>query len=262
MPTTVAPDSISRSASVDPMNPATPVTSAFIEGSWPRRETTGCGSWEDRQETPNPIGQPTRFALRVERRVHRVAAGQRRAVRHTNDLILEFHPHRRHDGTRRHDLQLVVVPGGQPIVAVHFDNRQREAVSFHLTIAPARETQQVGPANLEPHEIVRVVHDAHLVGFGVSNPKAADGAGDVHRVGATGRAAIAQALSSRVARSGSEVPKIAFPATRIRAPAATTRGAVFRSMPPSISIGAAVFPDRSRSARTSRTLDSLRGMKI
>ena len=40
----------------------------------------------------------------------------------------------------------------------------------------------------------------------------------------------------------------------MRAPAATTRGAVSASMPPSISIGAAVLPDRSSSARTARHL--------
>jgi hypothetical protein len=44
MPITVAPDAISRSASVDPMNPATPVTSAFMKVSWPRREMIGRSS--------------------------------------------------------------------------------------------------------------------------------------------------------------------------------------------------------------------------
>src|SRR5262249_9714954 len=147
-------------------------------------------------------------------------------------------------------------------VAMRFDDRQRETVGFHFTIAPARETQQVRATDFEPHEIVRVVDDAHLIGFGIANPNAADGAGDVHRVGATGRAAIARALSSRVAVWGAGVPKIALPATRMRAPAATTRGAVLRSVPPSFSIGADEFPDWSSNLRTSRTLDSLRGMKL
>ena len=47
-------------------------------------------------------------------------------------------------------------------------------------------------------------------------------------------------------------------ARRPRRPAA----ALCRSMPPSISIGAAALPARSSSARTSRTLDSLRGMNV
>ena len=47
----------------------------------------------------------------------------------------------------------------------------------------------------------------------------------------------------------------------MRAPAATTLAMLLRSMPPSISIGAGL-PARSSSARTSRTLASLRGMNV
>src|SRR5262249_40810595 len=202
------------------------------------------------------------FAAGIKRRVHGVSARQCCAVGSSNHLIVELHSDRRHDGGGRHNLELIVVPRRLAIFAVGFDDRQRKAVRFHLTIAPPGEAQQVGASDFEPHEVVRVVDDSHLIGFSVPNTNPADCATAVHRVGATERACIARALSSRVARSGSEAPKIAWPATRIRAPAATTRGAVFRSMPPSISMGAAVFPARSSAARTSRTLASLLGMKL
>ena len=46
------------------------------------------------------------------------------------------------------------------------------------------------------------------------------------------------ARSARVAASAFGVPKMALPATRMEAPAATTAAALVGSMPPSISIGA------------------------
>src|SRR5262249_26104056 len=109
-----------------------------------------------------------------------------------------------------------------------------------------------------PHEIVRVVHDAHLVGLGVAHADPGRGLDGTHRGTA---AALAAAFSSRVALSGSGVWNTAEPATMISAPAATTRPTLCRSMPPSISIGARL-PARSSNARTSRTLDSLRGMNV
>ena len=53
---------------------------------------------------------------------------------------------------------------------------------------------------------------------------------------------------------------MAAPATRMRAPAATTRPAVRVSMPPSISM-VAPLPSASSNICTARTLDSLRGIK-
>ena len=48
---------------------------------------------------------------------------------------------------------------------------------LHLAIAPAERPQQVGARHLEPHEVVRVVDHAHLIGFGVADPQRGDDEG-------------------------------------------------------------------------------------
>ena len=122
-------------------------------------------------------------------------------------FVGELHAHRREQRPRRPHLEVVVVLRRFAIRAVRFDHRQREALDLHLAIAPARLAQQVGAADLEPHEVVRVVDDAHLVGFGVAHAHPGLGLGRssrIHRGTATGgTAASAAALSSRTARSGS-----------------------------------------------------------
>src|ERR671939_189150 len=98
MPITSAPSASSRSASVDPMKPATPVTNAFTRTSSSRVPAGGTGGRCDR-------------AIRAPR----------------------------------------------------VDHRQRVPFQLHFPIAPAGAAQQIGAAHLEPDEVVRVVHDAHLV---------------------------------------------------------------------------------------------------
>src|SRR5262249_32532780 len=150
-----------------------------------------------------------------------------------------------------------VVPRGPVVVAVRLDHRQRDASVLHLPIAPAERAEQIRPANLEPHEVVRVVDDPHLVGLGVTDPNGGDRRSRRHAP--SGLTAAARRWG--VAPAGSSALKIECPATRIRAPAATTRGAVDTSMPPSTSIGAG-FRSRSSKARAALILDSLRGMKV
>src|SRR5436190_3291350 len=176
-------------------------------------------------------------------------------------LIIEPHAHRREQHARGPNFEFVVIQRRTAVGAGRFNDGQRQAVAFHLTVAPATLAQEIGPSDLEPDQIVRVINDAHLVGFGIAHPDSRDRNACAQRE-AVWTAPDATALSSRVACSGSDEWKMAAPATRIRAPAATTRGAVCTSMPPSISIGAAVLPAKSRTRRTSLTLDSLRGIKV
>src|SRR5258705_4373285 len=144
-----------------------------------------------------------------------------------------------------------------------FDDRQLHAINLHLAIALAGIAQPVGATDLEPDEVVGVVHHAHPVGFGIAHPDTrtpTDRCG--WRVGHARELAAdptAAARSARVALSGLPVPKIACPATRILTPAATTAAALLSSMPPSISIGA---DERARvsTSRTRRTFSMLCGM--
>src|SRR3990170_1933620 len=188
------------------------------------------------------------------------AGGERDLISRAHDLVHKLYAEGRYQRAIGPYLEVVVVSRRLPVRALNLDDRQRVPVCLHLTITPAGSAQQVRAANLEPHEVVRVVDDTHLSGLGVAHAHAAGGSTDAQRAAGEERAPIAAAFSSRVARSGSGVWNTAEPTTMIRAPAPTTRATFWWSMPPSISTGA-VLPARSRAARTSRTLDSLRGMK-
>src|SRR5262245_60392344 len=168
------------------------------------------------------------------------------------DFVVEPDAHWCEQGSPRPDFEFVVVLRRSAVLAMRFDDGQLYAVSFHCAIAVARISQPVGPSNLEPDEIVCVIHHAHAVRLRISH--ANRGASDEPGVGVGHARCVvgvpaAAARSIRVARSGSAVPKIACPATRMFAPAATTRGAVSSSMPPSISIGT----DEPASFSTART---------
>ena len=152
-------------------------------------------------------------------------------------FVAELHPHRRQQPPLRPDLQLVVVARRPRVLAVRFDHRQRHAGLLHLAIAPAERPQQVGARHLEPHEVVGVVDDAHLVGFRV-----ADADGSRWRTGTTftwPRAPVdcGSELASRRCRIGAAEDRPGRP-RGCRRPAATTRAAFAASMPPSISMSA------------------------
>src|SRR5439155_16163992 len=185
-------------------------------------------------------GQPAGTAALIERGVDRMAGHERLVA--ADDLIIEADADGSQQRRARPDFELIVVPGRTPVVAVRLDHRKLHALVFHGAITVASVAEPVRAANLEPYEVVRVIHDAHAVGLGIAHAdvRAADthGRGVGHARGVLG-APDAAARSARVARSGSWFPKMALPATRMVAPAATTVAAVASSMPPSISMGAA-----------------------
>ncbi len=43
-------------------------------------------------------------------------------------------------------------------------------LALHGFVVEAEAAHELGAANLKPYEVVGVVDDAHLVGFGVANP--------------------------------------------------------------------------------------------
>ena len=160
-------------------------------------------------------------------------------------LVVELHAHRRQHPSFRPHFNLVVVPRRPQVLAVGLDHRQRDAGDLHFAVAPAEGAQQVGAGHLEPDEVVRVVDHPHFIGFGVADPQAWRPTTGIQRRDRRGSAA---ARRSRMARSGSGDPNTALPATRMSAPAATIRGAVRTSIPPSTSIGAALPSRRSNVA--------------
>ena len=55
------------------------------------------------------------------------------------------------------------------------DTRQNAAVVFlHVVIGKAQRAQHLDAANLKPDQVVGVVDDAHLVGFGIAHPDGRD----------------------------------------------------------------------------------------
>src|SRR5262249_42895315 len=147
-------------------------------------------------------------------------------------------------------IELLVISRRVVILTEHLDDRQRYAGRLHLAVGPARGTQPIGSPDLEPHEIVGVVGHAHLVGIGVAHahPRRADGRWLVAHARVC-TACVASARSVRVAASGSGVPKMAWPATKIVAPAAAMASMFVASTPPSTSIGA-LEPAADSTART------------
>lgn len=71
------------------------------------------------------------------------------------------------------DGDFVVVAGGGEIAAVGPDYGEEEAFfEFHVPIADANGAAVFGAADFHPYEIVGVVDDTHLVGFGVTDAEA------------------------------------------------------------------------------------------
>ena len=192
MPVTSAPRSSSAPARCEPMKPAAPVTSAFMR--------TACRTASGSRHGL-PLGSSAAWTVRP-------VASDRSSRPH--DLVRELHPHGRQHAARRSDLDLVVVARRLAVLAVRLDDRQREPRLLHLAIAPAERAQQVGARHLEPDEVVRVVDDAHLVGFGVAHAHCDDDRRGPARASSLTaarrlRPSAPPPRSSRVARSGSPV---------------------------------------------------------
>ena len=182
MPTTGVPRSRSAAVRWEPMKPAAPVTSAFTRTPHARAPAAGTAG------------------RRVERGMHGAASRGHAAVRQPPHLVGELHPDRRQQAAFGPHLELVIVLRGAAVLAVRLDHRQRYTRMLHLPITPSQCPQQIGARHLEPHEVVRVVDDPHLVGLGVAN---ADGRGRCRHRAHCGAVMSAAARRSRIARARS-----------------------------------------------------------
>src|SRR5690606_15002948 len=79
------------------------------------------------------------------------------------------------------DADLLVVASGCEVADVRIGDGQVHAVALELRVGPAQGTQEVRAADLAPDEVMRVVHDTHLVGFSVAHAQGGDdAAGHAH----------------------------------------------------------------------------------
>ena len=68
------------------------------------------------------------------------------------------------------DDHFFVVEGRRMIAARSFHHRQPDAVpGLHVAIADAGGAAVFDASDFHPDQVVRVVHDAHLVGFGIAH---------------------------------------------------------------------------------------------
>src|SRR5689334_8237861 len=90
-----------------------------------------------------------------------------------NDII-KYENATAHPGDLSFYEDVVVVASGSDIAAVRLgDSDECLLFAFQLAIAEAAVAAIIGAADLHPHEIVRIVDHAHLIGFGVANTKSA-----------------------------------------------------------------------------------------
>jgi hypothetical protein len=69
---------------------------------------------------------------------------------------------------RRPHHQLIVIPGRRTIPHMRIHHRNPAAfLSLHPLVVQPHAPHQLNPANLKPHQIVRVIHHAHLVRLGI-----------------------------------------------------------------------------------------------
>src|SRR5688572_6572677 len=190
--------------------------------------------------------------------MHGAANRVYRGVARAADFICELDARGRQQCSLRRHHQLIVVARWRLVFAMRLDDRKADARCFHVAIAAPDGTQKLAAADFEPHEVIGVIHHTHLVGFSVAhtNGDALRGLWGHHEETA------AASFKALVAAAGSDVLKMAEPATTISTPASTARAMFDRSMPPSISIGAFLLPARSSIPRIAVTFCRLFGMNF
>src|SRR5690606_4880545 len=63
----------------------------------------------------------------------------------------------------RQNPNLIVIAGGFHVAAGKIHHRQKNAAAFQIPVRQAQLPEKVGPAHLEPHDVVGVMHHTHLI---------------------------------------------------------------------------------------------------
>src|ERR1700677_1026749 len=102
--------------------------------------------------------------------VHRLALAQQQAVLDARYFVSE--PNHRSTRCQQRGLhrQLIVIPRRRAIPYMHIHNRDAATLALHLLVVEPHAANQLHSADLEPDEVVRVIHHAHLIGLSVSHP--------------------------------------------------------------------------------------------
>src|SRR5882724_8479473 len=115
-------------------------------------------------------GEMSDVAGTVAGDVDGVAGGQEFAVGLAKEFVAEFQGAVFCFEDAGADDQEFVVAGGMMIAAVDVgDDDEGVVLSFHQFVIKAEGAHQLDAADLEPNQVVRVIHHAHLVGLSVAH---------------------------------------------------------------------------------------------
>ena len=148
---------------------------AVGEQPFGKRRTDEAGDAGDerlhtKQRPRDAVGKPARPAVPIERRVDGPAGRQCEVVRQAGRPRTRIAPAPETRSVPRvRTSSSSSYRAGRRYAHCASMTGQADAVGFDLAIAPSRRAQQIRPADLEPDEVVRVVDDAHLVGFRVAD---------------------------------------------------------------------------------------------
>src|SRR6185436_3175184 len=118
----------------------------------------------------HPLGEPRGSASLAQTGVDRAARAEHRRLSLAGDLIAEGE---RHPGDRRHldaHEEHVLVARRRHVPASGLHHGKAEPLGLHLAVAAPVGAEQLAAGELEVAEVVRVVHDPHLVGVAVDDP--------------------------------------------------------------------------------------------
>ena len=51
------------------------------------------------------------------------------------------------------------------------NDRESNSLLLDIGVRRAKPANQIGSPDLAPHQVIRMIHDLHLVGLGVSHPE-------------------------------------------------------------------------------------------
>ena len=67
------------------------------------------------------------------------------------------------------DQNRVVIARGRNVTTCRFGDGHVRALFFHVAIVEAEALAKVCASDLHPHQVIRIIDNAHLVGFGVTD---------------------------------------------------------------------------------------------
>src|ERR1700721_1519012 len=102
--------------------------------------------------------------------MHGLALAQQHAVLYPQYLVAKPNHRSTYRLQRCLHHQFIVIPRRSTIPYMHIYHRNPAALGLHLLVVQAHAADQLHSANLEPHQVVRVIHHAHLIGLGIPHP--------------------------------------------------------------------------------------------